>query len=66
MAIILKASKSQSERQDDDAKVRSIVEGLLADIENNGDKAVRALSEKFDNWSPESFVLSQADIEAGY
>jgi len=64
MAVILKASKPQSERQDDDAKVRSIVEGLLTDIETNGDKAVRALSEKFDNWSPESFVLSQADIEA--
>lgn len=64
MAVILKASRSQSERQDDDAKVRSIVEGLLADIESNGDKAVRALSEKFDNWSPESFRLSERDIEA--
>jgi sulfopropanediol 3-dehydrogenase len=64
MAVILKASRSQSERQDDDAKVRSIVEGLLADIELNGDKAVRALSEKFDNWSPESFRLSERDIEA--
>ncbi|MDB4224592.1 histidinol dehydrogenase [Granulosicoccus sp.] len=64
MAVILKASRSQSERQDDDTKVRSIVEGLLADIESNGDKAVRALSEKFDNWSPESFRLSERDIEA--
>ncbi|MFT4727468.1 MAG: sulfopropanediol 3-dehydrogenase [Granulosicoccus sp.] len=64
MAVILKASRSQSARQDDDAKVRSIVEGLLADIEANGDKAVRALSEKFDNWSPESFRLSENDIEA--
>jgi sulfopropanediol 3-dehydrogenase len=64
MAVILKASRTQSERQDDDAKVRSIVEGLLADIESNGDKAVRALSEKFDNWSPESFRLSEREIEA--
>ena len=64
MAVILKASKSQSERQDDDAKVRSIVEGLLKDIETNGDSAVRALSEKFDNWSPSSFRLSESEIEA--
>lgn len=64
MAVILKASKSQSERQDDDAKVRTIVEGLLEDIETNGDNAVRALSEKFDNWSPASFKLSESDIEA--
>lgn len=64
MAVILKASRSQSERQDDDAKVRSVVEGLLADIESQGDKAVRSLSERFDNWSPESFRLSENDIEA--
>lgn len=64
MAVILKASKPQSERQEDDAKVRSIVEGLLKDIETRGDDAVRALSEKFDDWSPESFILSENDIEA--
>ncbi len=64
MAVILKASKPQSERQEDDAKVRSIVEGLLKDIETRGDEAVRALSEKFDSWSPESFILSENDIEA--
>jgi len=63
MAVILKASKPQSERRDDDAKVRGIVEGLLSDIERNGDKAVRALSEKFDQWSPQSFILSERDIE---
>ncbi|MCL5425780.1 MAG: histidinol dehydrogenase, partial [Gammaproteobacteria bacterium] len=28
----------------------------------HGDKAVRELSEKFDNWSPTSFRLSEADI----
>ena len=63
MALILKASKPQSERQEDDAKVRGIVEGLLSDIERDGDKAVRALSEKFDDWSPQSFILSERDIE---
>lgn len=63
MAKILKASKTQSERAEDDDKVRQIVEELLRGIEDKGDKAVRALSEKFDNWSPESFLLSEQDIE---
>lgn len=63
MAKILKASKPLSERQEDDSKVRHIVEGLLSDIENNGDQAVRALSERFDKWSPASFILSEQDID---
>ncbi|MFK8080569.1 MAG: histidinol dehydrogenase [Granulosicoccus sp.] len=63
MAIILKASKPQSERAEDDSKVRHIVEDLLQSIETRGDAAVRELSEKFDSWSPESFVLSEQDIE---
>ena len=64
MATILKASKPQSERKEDDSKVRQIVERLLDDIEQNGDQAVRALSERFDQWSPDSFLLSEQDIEA--
>lgn len=63
MAIILKASKPQSERAEDDSKVRHVVEELLNSIETRGDAAVRELSEKFDNWSPESFLLSEQDIE---
>lgn len=63
MARILKASKPQQERAEDDARVRSIVESLLKDIEARGDTAVRELSEKFDGWSPESFRLSEQDIE---
>src|SRR5690348_17070159 len=46
-----------------DAKVRETVETILADIEARGDKAVRELSQKFDNWSPENFKLSPQDIE---
>ena len=46
-----------------DAKVRSTVESILAEVEAGRDQAVRALSEKFDNWSPERFRLSATDIE---
>ena len=46
-----------------DAKVRSTVEGILADVEARGDAAVRELSERFDQWSPQNFRLSDRDIE---
>src|ERR1700674_4635266 len=46
-----------------DAKVRQTVESILADVEARRDLAVRDLSEKFDNWSPPDFRLSEADIE---
>ena len=45
-------------------KVRTTVEEILADIEARGDAAVRELSERFDNYSPESFRLSPAEVEA--
>jgi len=60
----LKTAKSEAERAEDDAKVRTAVEATLGDIEARGDAAVRALSEKFDNYSPASFRLSIAEIEA--
>ena len=64
MATYLKRSLEQSEVDEADAKVRSMVEGVLADIQERGDGAVRQLSQKFDNWSPEKFRLSEAEIEA--
>lgn len=64
MAIrYLKEGKPQDQRSEDDAKVRAIVEATLLDIENRGDAAIRELSEKFDNYSPQSFRLSQDDID---
>ena len=60
----LKTGKPESDRADEDAKTRSVVEATLKDIEERGDTAVRALSEKFDNYSPLSFKLSQSEIDA--
>ncbi|KAA2314990.1 histidinol dehydrogenase [Pseudooceanicola sediminis] len=59
----LKRSKSEATRKEDDSRTRAVVEATLADIEARGDDAVRALSEKFDNYSPDSFRLSETDIE---
>ena len=60
----LKKSKPEAERIEDDSKVRAAVEGTLRDIETRGDAAVRELSEKFDGYTPESFRLTQSEIEA--
>ena len=65
MAITyLKRGKSDEERSDEDAKTRAVVETTLKDIEARGDAAVRELSEKFDNYSPPAFRLSQKEIDA--
>lgn len=61
---ILKAGKPETERAEDDAKVRGIVETTLQDIEARGDAAVRDLSAKFDNYEPASFRLNTSEIEA--
>ncbi|MEL6423938.1 MAG: histidinol dehydrogenase, partial [Pseudomonadota bacterium] len=60
----LKSSKSESEKAEDDANVRRIVEGTLADISARGDAAVRDLSMKFDKFERESFRLTPSEIEA--
>ena len=58
----LKTARSDALRAEDDAKVRTIVENGLKDIEDRGDAAVREMSEKFDNYAPVSYKLSLADI----
>lgn len=60
----LKRGKTLAERTEDDEKVRETVKAALKDIELNGDAAVRKLSEKFDKYSPPSFLLSESEIES--
>jgi sulfopropanediol 3-dehydrogenase len=45
------------------AQVRETVERIIADVRERGDAAVREYSAKFDSWSPESFRLTDEDIE---
>ncbi len=64
MAIEFLKEGMDSEATDEaDAKVRGIVEGILSDVKDRGDAAVRELSDKFDKWSPESFRLSACQIK---
>jgi len=60
----LKHGRSAEETSHDDAKVRDTVTEILADVAKRGDAAVRELSKKFDNWSPESFRMSEDEIAA--
>ncbi len=43
--------------------VRETVEGVIADVRERGDAAVREYSEKFDQWSPETFRLDDEQIQ---
>jgi len=63
MAEFLKQGVSEENASEADAKVRSTVEAILSDVKARGDVAVRELSEKFDKWSPESFRLSESQIQ---
>ncbi len=63
MAQYLKRGKDAGEIAQADAKVRAVVEGIIADVSKRGDAAVREYSAQFDAWSPASFVLSDAAIE---
>jgi len=63
VAQYLKRGKDADIRAADDAKVRGIVEDILADIEKRGDEAVRELSVKFDKFDRENFRLTDAEIQ---
>jgi sulfopropanediol 3-dehydrogenase len=59
----LKTAMRADVRAEADAVVRRTVEETLARIGAEGDAAVRALSKQFDGWEPETFRLSEVEIE---
>ncbi len=64
MAIqYLKKGIDEQERSAENDKIKNIVEETLKKIEQQGDQYIRELSEKFDNYSPTSFKLSELDIQ---
>src|SRR3990170_8378221 len=64
MASFLKRRIAREVSDALDAKVRRTVEAILEDVGKRGDAAVRELSQKFDQWSPPSFRLSRAELDA--
>jgi sulfopropanediol 3-dehydrogenase len=59
----LKKGINEKQRSQDNDKVKKIVEEALKKIEAEGDQYVRELSEKFDNYSPKNFKLSEKEIK---
>ena len=49
--------------RENDRSVEDGVAAILRDVRDNGDRAVRASSEKFDGWVPDSLEISMAEIE---
>ena len=60
----LKKSIDEKQRSEDNDNVKKIVEETLLKIEKEGDKYIRELSIKFDNYSPKSFRLSDEEINS--
>ena len=65
MAItVLKSGIDAGTKQEIDERVEATVKGIIADVRERGDAAVRELSERFDGYNPESFRLTPEQIEA--
>src|SRR5215211_2331156 len=60
----IKTAALAGQQEEADARTRAAVESIITDVRARGDRAVRELSERFDNWSPPSFRLSDSDIAA--
>ena len=63
MATYLKTGIGVEQSLAADHQVSRVVEGILREIENRGDAAIRECSERFDHWSPPDFRLSQQEID---
>ncbi len=50
--------KAEISAEENSSEARKIVEGILADIRENGEDAVRRIAKKFDNWD-QDFILSE-------
>ena len=66
MVKYLKTGKSGEEIATQDAQVRKTVEDILDSITQLGDVALREYSQKFDDWNPESFRLTEEEIQSCY
>lgn len=59
---MLKAPAQQNTTRGSTPEVRATVENVIADIRSRGDEAVREYSEKFDKYSPDSFLVTDEQL----
>ena len=62
-SLDLKLPERDGAERGSTSDVRAIVEGVIADIRDRGDDAVREYSEKFDDYAPESFLLTEEQLD---
>jgi sulfopropanediol 3-dehydrogenase len=60
----IKSGQPAAVKAENSLQVRQTVERILGDIGARGEAALREYSQQFDQWSPESFRLSRAEIDA--
>jgi sulfopropanediol 3-dehydrogenase len=60
----LKSGQPAAAKTGAQTEIRATVEQVIAAVEAHGDDALRDFSQRFDKWSPDSFRLSDAQIEA--
>jgi sulfopropanediol 3-dehydrogenase len=59
----LKSPTGSGTSRRSDPTVSDVVHEVIEEVRTHGDDAVRRYSEKFDNWSPESFLLDREQID---
>ncbi|TFD27714.1 MULTISPECIES: histidinol dehydrogenase [Cryobacterium] len=59
---LLKAPADTSANRGSTPDVRATVENVINDVRTRGDEAVREYSKKFDNYAPESFLLTAEQL----
>lgn len=64
MIRFLKRGRSVEQSVQDSVQVRDTVSSILEDVTRRGDAAVLEMSQKFDQWAPASFRLTQDEIDA--
>lgn len=64
MIRYLKKGKTVETKAELNSQVRTTVESIIRDIEQQREAAVRTYSERFDQWNPPSLRLSQEEIQA--
>jgi sulfopropanediol 3-dehydrogenase len=62
MARHLRRGQDADTRAEDDAKVRGIVEGILADVTKRRDAAVRTMPQKSAGWDENGCLLTDREI----
>lgn len=64
MIRYIKKRSETNNVSEDKLSIEETVRSILSDIRETGDAALRHYSGHFDNWSPESFQLSEDEIDA--